>query len=269
MWRSRGVVPKTASITGAAASRSGVTTSTWEGCCTVPLASNPSRWSCSASSSRVSEWQTCTSMLRSCAPRRSEPGPKSSSRRMAFCTCASRLPARWASNSDSSVASSPAPSTSPSRCDCVCRPQAASSRLPSSRCCASPEWPRAARWLSRRLSMSSNQCSWHGLSAYTCTSIRRPICLSQAMCTGGMAGSAKTCAHAGRPAARACVASVRSRASMKASAGTTKPAEAVPSFWTSHRHSAACQRSSARSLSVAACRSALRPSSHAASQSGR
>ena len=63
-----------ASIKGAAASRSGVTTSTSPGRSRGSAANRPSRWSCSTSSSRLSEWHTCSSMLRSCGVQRQRAG---------------------------------------------------------------------------------------------------------------------------------------------------------------------------------------------------
>ena len=83
-WRRAGAVPNTASISGAAASRSGVTTSTSPGLGGFGPAKIASSRSCSTSSSRVIEWQTCTSMLRSSADSRTLPGARSVSSSTAF-----------------------------------------------------------------------------------------------------------------------------------------------------------------------------------------
>ena len=56
--RLRGAVPKTLSISGAPASRSGITTRISPGAGASGPASKLSKVSCSTSSSRVSEWQT-------------------------------------------------------------------------------------------------------------------------------------------------------------------------------------------------------------------
>ncbi len=56
--RAFGALPNTASISGAAASRSGVTTRMSDGRGGFGPAKSARSWSCSTSSSRVSEWQT-------------------------------------------------------------------------------------------------------------------------------------------------------------------------------------------------------------------
>ncbi len=246
------MVPKTASISGAAASRSGVSTRTCEGCWSSPRASRASRWSCNTSSSRVSEWARCTSTLRSASARGQSPGAGSCSVSTELCRRASRLwPGRgWnrASSLDRLGALLSMRSTRPSIMAWVWRPQVASRRWPTSWCAASGARPRAVRWLRRRGSISSNQYSWQGFSTYRCTCTRRAMCCSQCMCRAGMLGRAKMCSVAGRPAARACSGASDCSASTKAVPVASR-ACSLPAA--RRRHKAACQAASARCCGLA------------------
>ena len=262
MKRSRGAVPKIASISGAAASRSGVTTRMSPGRSPGWLGEQAEQvvlQHLQLARQRMADMHFDAAVAsRPASPSRARVGADRASR-----SAAARAGCRPAAGSKKASSSAPSPpsSSSASTCACVCLPQVASRRLPSSCPCA---WPRAARWLRRRRSTRSNQYSRHGLSTYRCTSI-------SADAVAAAAGAAAPCpaarTHARRAAGRRGARRApppRCSASTKACAGCDA---CMPSSAAMRCHSAACQASSCDARPSPT--SAGRPSRQACSQSGR